>query len=108
MMLAPGPSGAVATERFEALREGVQICEAMLFLQRALDGGKLSAALAERANKVLDDRARAFVAAYKPADPKAHPSLNPAAIAAGAMQRESELFAAAADAAKALGVKANP
>jgi hypothetical protein len=103
MMLAPGPSGAVATERFEALREGVQICEAILFLQRGLDSGKLSAALAGRANKVLDDRARVFADAFRPANVKEHPSLKPAVIAAGAMERETELFATAADAAKALG-----
>ena len=111
MMLAPGPSGAVATERFEALREGVQLCEAILFLQRALDGGKLSAALADKANKVLDDRARVFAEAYRPANPKEHPSLKPAIIAAGAMEREAALFAAAAEVAKTLGpasAKASP
>jgi hypothetical protein len=92
----------VSTERFEALREGVEICEAILFLQRALDGGKLDKALADRANKILDDRARAFVAAYKPADPKAHPSLNCKVIAEGAMERDNELFATAAEVASLL------
>ncbi len=104
-ILAPGPDGAVATERFEALREGVQICEAILFLQRALDGGKLEKTLADRANKALDDRARAFAAAYKPANPKAHPSLNCKTIAEGAMERDAELFATAAEVAKAVGAE---
>jgi hypothetical protein len=105
-MLAPGPDGAIATERFEALREGVQICEAMLVLQRAREAGKISGALADRANKVLDDRARAFMAAYQPPAPKGHPVLNCAKIAEGAPERESELFAAAAEVAKAVGAAA--
>ena len=32
----PGPDGAVATVQFEMLREGIQLCEAMLFLRKVL------------------------------------------------------------------------
>ena len=35
-LLAPGPDGAVATYRFEALREGVQECEARILIEEAL------------------------------------------------------------------------
>ena len=36
LVLAPGSDGAVATNRFEALREGVQECEARIYLESAL------------------------------------------------------------------------
>lgn len=60
-VLAPGPDGAVATERFEMLREGVELAEAILFIQRALDAKKLSDDLAQRANRYLDERGTAFM-----------------------------------------------
>jgi hypothetical protein len=60
-VLAPGPNGPVATERFEMLREGVELAEAVLFIQRALDAKKLSPDLEQRANRYLDERGNAFV-----------------------------------------------
>jgi len=61
-VLAPGPSGAVSTVRFEALRQGVQECEARIFIERALADaarrGKLSNFLIQQCQQVLDDRAR--------------------------------------------------
>ena len=56
-LLAPGPDGPVATERFEMLREGMQITEAVLFLHRAADGGLIDGDLKARVNSYLDDRA---------------------------------------------------
>jgi len=47
-LLAPGPDGPIATARFEMLREGAQECEARIFIQGALDGGRLPEALAEK------------------------------------------------------------
>jgi hypothetical protein len=38
---APGPHGAVATVQYEMLREGIQDCEAMLFICEALNNGQL-------------------------------------------------------------------
>ena len=35
-LLAPGPDGAVTTERFEAIREGMQECETRIFIEKAL------------------------------------------------------------------------
>jgi hypothetical protein len=59
-LLAPGPDGPIATERFEAFREGVELAEAVLFIQRALDEKKISGDLETRANKYLDERGEAF------------------------------------------------
>jgi hypothetical protein len=55
-LLAPGPDGAVTTERFESIREGLQVAEARIFVQRALEEGKLDAALAGKCREVLDER----------------------------------------------------
>jgi hypothetical protein len=60
-LLAPGPDGPVASERFEALREGVQLGEAILFLERALQEKKISGDLEQRVNRFLDARGDAFV-----------------------------------------------
>ena len=58
--LAPGPDGPIATARFENLREGVQECEARIFIESALlDDEKrqqLGEELAERAQQILDER----------------------------------------------------
>jgi hypothetical protein len=55
--LAPGPEGAVSTERFENLREGAQLCEARILLERAILDGKLSGEPAKKCQEVLDERA---------------------------------------------------
>jgi hypothetical protein len=55
-VLAPGADGPVATERFEMLREGVQLAEAVLYVQRALTEQKISGDLAKRAEALLEAR----------------------------------------------------
>jgi len=60
-MLAPGPDGPVATERFEMLREGTEICEAILFLEKALLDGKASGDLAAKINRCLDERGEVYI-----------------------------------------------
>jgi len=59
-IMAPGPSGAVATNQMEALREGVQDAEAIIVLEQALmDEGlktKLGADLARRCEEYLHAR----------------------------------------------------
>jgi hypothetical protein len=59
-MLAPGPDGPVGTARFEALREGIQECEARIAIESALTDAalrqKLGPELARRAQQVLDER----------------------------------------------------
>jgi hypothetical protein len=59
-VLAPGPDGAIPTTRLEQVREGVQECEARVYIEKALDTSKdkLGAKLAEEAQKVLDERTR--------------------------------------------------
>jgi len=60
--IAPGPAGALGTVRFEMLREGVQECEARIFIERALlDEGqraKLGDELAKKCQDLLDERVR--------------------------------------------------
>jgi hypothetical protein len=60
-LLAPGPDGPVATERFEMFREGVELAEALLFIERAIQEKKLSDDLQKRANRYLDERSEAFI-----------------------------------------------
>jgi len=60
-LLAPGPDGPVATERFEMFREGVELAEAILFIERAIQEKKLSGDLQKRANRYLDERGEAFI-----------------------------------------------
>jgi len=61
-LLAPGKDGAIPTARFELLREGVQECEARIFIEQALADealrNKLGAELAEKAQAVLDARTK--------------------------------------------------
>jgi len=59
-LLAPGPHGALATSRLEILREGIQECEARIFLEQALTDGALRRGLGkdlcDRAQGALDER----------------------------------------------------
>jgi hypothetical protein len=59
-LLAAGPEGALTTARFELIREGVQDCEARIFIEKVLDSaaqrGKLGDDLARRSQEVLDKR----------------------------------------------------
>jgi len=61
-LLARGRKGPVATARFEMMREGIQECEARIFIERALTDktlrAKLGEELATRCQDVLDERAR--------------------------------------------------
>ena len=59
-ILAPGPDGAVATERFENFREGTEIAEAMLYLERMLAEKKVSGDLEAKVNKYLTERGEVF------------------------------------------------
>jgi len=61
-VLEAGEKGPVGTARFEMLREGLQECEARIFVEQALlDGGKRAAlgeAVAARCQDLLDERTR--------------------------------------------------
>ena len=62
--LAPGPDGALSTARLESLKEGVQVCEARIFLEDALldanKKAKLGSDLAKRSQDALDEQHRAM------------------------------------------------
>ena len=59
-MLDAGPTGPVATSRYEMMREGVQECEARIAIETALTDetlkGKLGDELATKCQALLDDR----------------------------------------------------
>ena len=58
-LLGPGPHGPVSTHRFEMMIEGVQECEARIFVEKALLEKKISGPLAKHCTRVLDERNRA-------------------------------------------------
>lgn len=86
--LAAGPDGPVPTTRSEMFREGVQVCEAMSFLQQASESGKLPGELAARIEALVRERARNMLAADGHRDWWEH---------------EDKLFALCAEVAKAHG-----
>ncbi len=87
-VVGPGPKGAAPSVVFEALREGIQDCEARAFIEKALLGGKLPGDLADRARDALDQRTR-FLIGYGP-------------YAMGYQERQQKLYALAAEVAAAL------
>jgi hypothetical protein len=61
-LLYPGPDGPVATERYEMLREGLELCEAVIFLKNTLakKRDRLSPDLQQRAERYLREREVAY------------------------------------------------
>jgi hypothetical protein len=62
-LLYPGPDGPVATERYEMLREGLQLTEALLDIEQAVaqyKAGTSDAGFWRRATRYCQDRNRAF------------------------------------------------
>lgn len=62
-LLYPGPDGPVATERYEALREGMQLTEALLDIEQAIAANQpnpLGADLLQRAVRYRDERNASF------------------------------------------------
>jgi len=57
-VLWPGPDGAEPSARFEALLEGVQETEARIFLEQAVDAGRVEPALARRITATLAENFR--------------------------------------------------
>ncbi|MFZ4395007.1 MAG: glycoside hydrolase domain-containing protein [Kiritimatiellia bacterium] len=60
-ILYPGPDGLVATERFEMFREGVEMAETLIYIERAIQEKKLSPALQQKAEQALEARSQAFI-----------------------------------------------
>ncbi len=65
--ISPGPNGALGTIRFEMLREGIQECEARIFIERALLDEAKKAKLGGKAKELqnlLDERVRFIVKSF--------------------------------------------
>ncbi len=60
-ILAAGDAGPIPTERYEMFREGVQLAEAILFLQRAVAEKKLPADMEKPVADCLDQRDTAYI-----------------------------------------------
>jgi len=60
-MLYPGSDGPVGTERYEMFREGVEIAETLLFIERVIQEKKLTPELQQKAEKALEARSQAFI-----------------------------------------------
>jgi hypothetical protein len=104
-VLGAGDAGPVGSERFEAMREGIQLCEAMVFIQKAIEAKKLGGDLEARANKVLDDRARAMTACLKPTGYRGGVYVDVEDYGKGARERDDLLLATAAEVARAIAGK---
>ena len=64
-LLYPGPDGPVATERYEMLREGIEIAEAILFIQHALERNTgINPELQARTMLLLSERRGWFPSRY--------------------------------------------
>jgi hypothetical protein len=109
-ILAPGTDGAVPTPRFEMIREGIQECEARIFIEQAITDAKsqarLDGALVERCREVLDERHRIIRAACTAGELGSSGSC-PFRWCEGPPWPEmtEALYTAAADVARALGLE---
>jgi hypothetical protein len=65
-LLGAGSQGPVATARFEVLREGIEECEARIFIEQALDEGQLPPELAARCKQLIAERNHAVVMGLSP------------------------------------------
>ena len=119
-LLAPGPDGAIATVRYEMLREGIQECEARIFIERVLTDralrAKLGEDMAKRCQDVLDARMRPMLRGVfslvqdnrfrtnEPNDWWQHPGIIGAQWfgCSNREQRTAVLFAAAAEVGQAI------
>jgi len=121
-LLAPGPDGPVATDRFEAFREGVQDSEARIFIERALADEqrrvKLGDDLAGRCTRFLTERTFLMLKACtglqlgSPHFVMARPIVRQNAIAghawfvgSGWQRRSAELYSLAGEVARKLGAR---
>ena len=93
--LYPGPDGPLATTHSEQFREGLQIREALISLQQALDSKVISGELATRCLDMLDQRAR-----YYTRTREGQPMLWTVYEGSGWEIRDAELFDLAAEVAK--------
>jgi hypothetical protein len=99
-LTSPGPDGADFNERLEMFREGVQVAEAILFVQKALEAKQVDAELAGRAVALLDERARYYLRARFP-----HATCRLSLECSNWQTRDSQLFALAAEIGRNIAAK---
>lgn len=107
--LYPGQGGALSTIRFEMLREGVQECEARIYIEKALldkaARAKLGEELVRKSQDLLDERVKALLGSMSKGG-KSNNGLqeSTAAFADGPWQeRSAKLYAVAAEVARVVG-----
>ncbi|KPJ52501.1 MAG: hypothetical protein AMS16_06310 [Planctomycetes bacterium DG_58] len=126
--LPPGPKGAMPTARLLMMREGLQECEARIFIERALTDDvlrkKLSDGLVRRCDVLLADRTRGVMMSFenhcacgfcRPTwawsgwqrwfNQRAYVTGYVSYIGSGWQKRSAELFDTAAEVARAVGTK---
>ncbi|MBA4386591.1 MAG: hypothetical protein C0404_01340 [Verrucomicrobia bacterium] len=96
--LAPGPDGAIGTVRFEMTREGVQECEARIFIEKVLldkaQRAKLGEEKAKNIQDMLDERIRSGL--WGAGNYGWY-------VSSGWQERSERLYATAAEVARLLG-----
>ena len=97
-LLYPADGGAVGTVRFEMVREGIQECEARIFLEKLLTAKPcpLPETLAKRAQDLLDERTRWYRVSTVAAESYV------SWAASGWLDRSRRLYEIAAEAGKAV------
>jgi hypothetical protein len=106
-MLAPGPHGAMPTERSEQVRQGIQECQARILIEKALLAGKLEPGLAKRCQDLLDLRTFHIRGLGASGGAGSYETLGGTMInvwyeGAGSAGMSEKLFAAAAEVARAV------
>lgn len=98
--LAPGPNGALSTIRWEMTIEGVQECEARIFIEKVLHDKSKCAIIGEematRLQKMLDERIRTALWGWNNYGWY---------VSSGWQERSAELYAAAAELEKTLTIQ---
>ncbi|HUV39762.1 MAG TPA: glycoside hydrolase domain-containing protein, partial [Planctomycetota bacterium] len=107
-MLYPGPEGASPTARYQVMLEGVQECEARIFIEKAITEKKIDGELAKRCEEILDERVKALTEqmgdkwGYGDWRWESERLEYPAFIASDWQARSKKLYDAAAEVAAAL------
>jgi hypothetical protein len=107
--LYPGPNGALSTIRFEMMREGIQECEARIFIEKALLDKdlrtKVGEELAAKCQAMLDDRVRMLLGSLQKGKAEGLVASDASFAKSDWQAKSAALFASAAEIAAALGNK---
>ena len=113
ILLSPGKRGAIATHRFEMIREGFQECEARIFIEKAILDKKIDGDLRARCQTILNARIPEILwgvnslagASYLDGSWASAPAVlgYEYYVGSGWQEHSQELFDAAAEVARAIG-----